>query len=81
MNFDFMRNNLVLKHIGYDHRPTHARSVKRPRNFVDQPYVLINTSFPRQTPPPGVTRTNTRGNVSSTNRDFNDHVSLINIYF
>ncbi|XP_060851332.1 uncharacterized protein LOC132929784 isoform X1 [Rhopalosiphum padi] len=73
VNFDFMRNNLILKHIGYDHRPAHARSVKRPRNFVDQPYVLINTSFPRQTPPPGVTRTNTRVNVSSTNRDFNDH--------
>ncbi|XP_026819405.1 E3 ubiquitin-protein ligase sina-like [Rhopalosiphum maidis] len=73
LNLTFWRKDIVLRHVGYDHRPEHARSVRRSRKFADQPYVLINRSFPRNTSSGVTRRTNRLVNVSSTNQGYNDH--------
>uniref|UniRef100_A0A2S2NK19 Uncharacterized protein n=1 Tax=Schizaphis graminum TaxID=13262 RepID=A0A2S2NK19_SCHGA len=73
VNLTLWRKDIVVKHVGHDHRPAHTRSVRLSKKFVDQPYVIVKRSSPSQDSSHRVTRTNRSVNVSSTNRGYNDH--------
>jgi len=71
LNLTFWRKDIVLRHVGYDHRPENQRSVRRSSRFVDQPYILVNRNFPENNNPSTSSSSTNRGvNFPSANQGF-----------